>query len=195
MPSALEILEKKITKITNQIESMDKSGGKKRKRVREESGESGEDKEDKGEVQGPREDPELVGRMKELGESFEWVREEMGDELKGMEKDMKMVRMEVTRLFGASGDREAGPGEAQSRISMGDLLGQVECPKFQTWAVGFPNAIGWSVVQNMVAGASAARVMVKALEEMGAGDRVPEEYQRVLEAGGKPGPSGSGSNN
>ncbi|KIY48118.1 hypothetical protein FISHEDRAFT_73941 [Fistulina hepatica ATCC 64428] len=203
MPSALEILEKKIAKITTQIESMDKGGGKKRKRVREEllvvapkkrlkkvaresspvvlmwrekhaamladdrkwepverggdckrcvklriecekrilgvavacraclqlkvgcswmggrgkkkvpveeappnneyeesleesgsgsgeSGESREDKEDEGEVQGPREDPELVGRMKELGESFERVREEMSDKLKGMEKDVKM---------------------------------------------------------------------------------------------------------
>ncbi|KIY43216.1 hypothetical protein FISHEDRAFT_78724 [Fistulina hepatica ATCC 64428] len=121
-----------------------------------ESGESREDKEDEGEVQGPQEDPELVGRMKELGESFERVREEMGDELKGMEKDVKMVRTEVMRLFKASGDREAGLGEAQSRISMGDLLGQVERPKFQMWAAGFPNAIRWSVVQNMVTGVSAA---------------------------------------
>ncbi|KIY46233.1 hypothetical protein FISHEDRAFT_75838 [Fistulina hepatica ATCC 64428] len=160
-----------------------------------ESGESGEDEEDEGEVQGPQEDPELVGRMKELGELFEWVQKEMGDKLKGMEKDVKMVKMEVAKLFGASGDQEAGLGEAQSRILMGDLLGQVEHPKFQAWAAGFPNVIGWSMVRNMVMRASAACIMVKALEEMGVGDRVPEEYQRMLEAGGRLGPSGSGSNN
>ncbi|KIY46424.1 hypothetical protein FISHEDRAFT_75672 [Fistulina hepatica ATCC 64428] len=172
MPTALEILEKKITKITSQIESIDKGGGKKAetgaggvtgcgalKEVKEggegelagevdvagegkkkvpveeappndeyeesseelgsgsgELGESGEDEEDKGEVQGPLEDPELVRRMKELGESFKRVWEEMGNKLKGMEKDVKMVRTEVAKLFGASGDWEVGLGEAQSRI-------------------------------------------------------------------------------
>ncbi|KIY46430.1 hypothetical protein FISHEDRAFT_75680 [Fistulina hepatica ATCC 64428] len=203
MSSTLEKLEKKIAKITSQIESMDKGGGKKRKREEVEEGGEGElaggvdmtgalltdnrekgkrrvpveeappddeyeesseesglglglglglgelgeeDKEDKGEVQGPLEDPELVGRMKELGESFEWVQEEMGDKLKGMVKDIKMVKMEVAKLFGALGDWEVGPGEAQSRIMMGDLLGQVEHPRFQMWAASVPNAVGWSVV-------------------------------------------------
>ncbi|KIY52097.1 hypothetical protein FISHEDRAFT_70053 [Fistulina hepatica ATCC 64428] len=100
----------------------------------------------------------------------------MDNELKGMEKDVKMVKMEVVKLFGVSGDQESGPGEAQSRITIGDLLGQVEHPKFQTWVAGFPNAVRWLVVWNMVAGVSAAHVMVKVLEEMGMGDKVLEEY-------------------
>ncbi|KIY43215.1 hypothetical protein FISHEDRAFT_78723 [Fistulina hepatica ATCC 64428] len=161
----------------------------------EESGESGgEDEEDKGEVQGPQEDPELVGRMKELGGSFKWMWEELNNELKGMKADVKLMKMKVVKLFGVSGDQEVGLGEAQARIKMGDLLGQVEHPKLQIWAVAFPNAVGWSVVWDMVMGVLAAHIMAKALEEMGAGEKVLEEYQWIWEVGSKPDPNGSSSN-